>query len=314
MIDSCDKLSVRQQCRILELDRSGLYYEPISPDGEEMALCHRLDELYTAHPFYGVRRMTEALRREGQSINPKRVRRLLREMGLLAVYPKPRLSLPAAGASVFPYLLRGVKIERPHQVWAIDITYVRLRGGFAYLVALLEWFSRYVLAWELAPSLETLHCLRVLEAALAGAGCAAEILNSDQGRQFTSTEWIEAVQAAGMQVSHDGRGRALDNVMVERLWRTVKYEDIYLRDYSDLPAARAGLGSYFRFYNQERPHQGLAYRTPAEVLNGTPRTSREGTGNGHCAPSPFRFKMGWEQNGKTTSQKPLPLVGRMGST
>jgi putative transposase len=298
MIASRDALSVRQQCRLLALDRSGLYYESLGPDAQEIALCHRLDELYTAHPFYGVRRMTEALRREGRTINPKRVRRLLRQMGLLAVYPKPRWSLPGAGASVFRYLLREFKIERPHQVWAIDITYVRLRGGFAYLVALLEWFSRYVLAWELAPSLETLHCLRVLEAGLAQAGCAAQIVNSDQGCQFTSDEWIGAVQAAGMRVSHDGRGRALDNVMVERLWRTVKYEDIDLRDYGDLPEARAGLGGYFRFYNTERPHQGLDYRTPLEVLTGTPRTSREGTGNGHRAPSPFRFKMGEEKSVK----------------
>ena len=156
-----------------------------------------MDEIYTAHPFYGVRRMTEALRREGRTVNPKRVRRLLREMGLLVVSPKPRLSRPALGQTVFPYLLRGLAIQRPHQVWAMDITHVRRRGGFAYLVALLEWFSRYVLAWELAPSLETLHCLRVWEAALAEAGCAAEILNSDQGRQFTSAEWIGAVQAAG---------------------------------------------------------------------------------------------------------------------
>ena len=290
MIDCQDQLSVRHQCELLGLDRSGLYYAPVVPSVEELALCHRLDELYTAHPFYGVRRMTEQLRREGHSINPKRVRRLLRRMGLLAVYPKPRLSLPGAGASVFPYLLRGVRIERPHQVWAIDITYVRLRGGFAYLVALLEWFSRYVLAWELAPSLETVHALRVLEAGLAQAGCAAEILNSDQGSQFTSAEWIAAVQAAGMAVSHDGRGRALDNVMVERLWRTVKYEDIYLRDYSDLPEARAGLGGYFGFYNRERPHQGLDYRPPLEVLKGTPRTSREGTGNGRWPPAPFGSK------------------------
>jgi putative transposase len=299
MIDPEDPLSVRQQCRLLELDRSGLYYEPVAPDAQAIALCHRLDELYTAHPFYGVRRMTEALRRQGIWINPKCVRRLLRTMGLEAAYPKPRLSLPGAGASVFPYLLRDLPIERAHQVWAIDITYVRLRGGFAYLVALLEWFSRYVLAWELAPSLETLHCLRVLEAALAQAGCAAQIVNSDQGSQFTSAEWIAAVQAAGMAVSHDGRGRALDNVMVERLWRTVKYEDIYLRDYDDLPQARAGLGDYFRFYNRERLHQGLDYRTPLEVLIGTPEPSREGTGNGLRAPSPFRFKMGKEKTVKT---------------
>ena len=299
MIDDQDELPVRQQCQLLGVDRSGLYYAPVEPSAQELSLCHRLDELYTAHPFYGVRRMTEMLRRQGQTINPKRVRRLLRPMGLLAVYPKPRLSLPGAGASVFPYLLRGVKIERPHQVWAIDITYVRLRGGFAYLVALLEWFSRYVLAWELSASLETLPCLRVLAAGLAQAGGTAEIVNSDQGRQFTSAEWIAAVQAAGMRVSHDGRGRALDNVMVERLWRTVKYEDIYLRDYGDLREARAGLGDYFGFYNQERPHQGLDYRTPLEVLKGTPRPSREGTGHGLCAPSPFRFKMGLEKAVKT---------------
>ena len=159
---------------------------------------------------------------------------------------------------------------RPHQVWAIDITYVRLRGGFAYLVALLDWFSRYVLAWELSPSLETLPCVRVLTAAQEQAGVAAEITNSDQGSQFTSAEWIGAVEAAGMRVSHDGRGRALDNVMVERLWRSVKYEDIYLRDYGDLREARAGLGRYFPFYNTERPHQGLDYRTPLEVMKGTP--------------------------------------------
>jgi len=299
MIDGQEDLSVRRQCELVGLDRSGLYYEPVGPEPEEIGLCHRLDELYTAHPFYGVRRMTEALRREGHTINPKRVRRLLRQMGLLAVYPKPRLSLPGAGAQVFPYRLRGLKIERPHQVWAIDITYVRLRGGFAYLVALLEWFSRYVLAWELSPSLETLPCLRVLAAGLEAAGCPAQIVNSDQGSQFTSAEWIAAVQAAGMAVSHDGRGRALDNVMVERLWRSVKYEDIYLRDYGDLPEARAGLGGYFRFYNRERPHQGLDYRTPWEVLTSTPATSREGTGHGHGAPSPFRFKTGKENTVKT---------------
>lgn len=290
MIDSRGELSVRRQCELLGLDRSGLYYQPVGPDAEEIALCHRLDELYTAHPFYGVRRMREALRREGATVNPKRVRRLLRQMGLLAVYPKPRLSLSAFGQSVFPYLLRGLAIERPHQVWAIDITYVRLRGGFAFLVALLEWFSRYVLAWELAPSLETLHCLRVLDAALARAGCSAQIVNSDQGSQFTSSEWTSAVQAAGMAVSHDGRGRALDNVMVERLWRTVKYEDIYLRDYGNLPEARAGLDDYFRFYNRERLHQALDYRTPLEVLEETPRTNREGTGNGSLLPAPLDSK------------------------
>lgn len=271
MIECHDSLSVRRQCELLGLDRSGLYYAsaPIAP--EEIALCHRLDELYTAHPHYGVRSMTSVLRREGHTINPKRVRRLLRRMGLLAVYPKPRLSLPGAGAQVFPYLLRGRVIERPHQVWAIDITYVRLRGGFAYLVVLLDWFSRFVLAWELASGLETFYCLRVLEAAHTVAGGAAEIINSDQGSQFTSAEWIAAVQVLGAQVSHDGRGRALDNVVVERFWRSAKYEDIYLRDYAGVPEARRGLGDYIQFYNWERPHQSLEDRTPGEVMKGTPR-------------------------------------------
>lgn len=290
MIDATAQLSVRHQCRLLGLDRSGLYYAPVAPDIEEIALCHRLDELYTAHPHFGVRLMTETLRREGRTINSKRVRRLLRRMGLLAVYPKPRLSLPGAGAQVFPYLLRGLAIVRPHQVWAIDITYVRLRGGFAYLVALLDWFSRYVLAWELSPSLATLPCVRVLAAARKHAGVAGEIVNSDQGCQFTSGEWITAVQTGGSQVSHDGRGRALDNVMVERLWRSVKYEDIYLRDYGAPAEARTGLERYFGFYNAERPHQGLAYHTPLEVMKGTHETSREGTGNGYVPPAPFGSK------------------------
>ncbi|WP_018289710.1 IS3 family transposase [Verrucomicrobium sp. 3C] len=174
---------MRRQRELLGLDRSGLYYEPVGSDAQEISLCHRLDELYTAHPFYGVRRMTEVLRREGATVNPKRVRRSLRQMGLLAVYPKPRLSLSAFGQRVFPYLLRGLAIERPHQVRAIDITNGRLRSSFAFLVALLEWFSRYVMAWQLEPSLATLHCLRVLEAAMARAGCSAQIVNSDRGSQ-----------------------------------------------------------------------------------------------------------------------------------
>lgn len=269
MIEHHDWLSVRRQCELLGLDRSGLYYAPAPIAPGEIALCHRLDELYTARPHYGVRSMTTVLRREGHTINPKRVRRLLRQMGLLAVYPKPRLSLPGAGAQVFAYLLRGLSIVRPHQVWAIDITYVRLRGGFCYLVALLDWFSRFVLAWELCSGLETFYCLRVLAAARAVAGGAAQIVNSDQGSQFTSVEWIAAVQALGAQVSHDGRGRALDNVVPERFWRSVKYEDIYLRDYAGVPEARVGLGEYMEFYNWERPHQSLEDRTPGEVMKGT---------------------------------------------
>jgi putative transposase len=241
MIDRPGEVSVRRQCQWLGLDRSGLYHQGVGPEAGERALWRRLDEVYRAHPFYGVRRRTEQWRREEQIINPKGVRRWLRPLGLLAVYPKGRLSLPGAGATVRPHLLRGVQIVRPHQVWAIDLTDVRLRGGFACLVAMRGWFSRYVLAWELATSLERLHCLRVLEAAVREGGCAAQIANSDQGCQFTRAEWVAAVQAAGMKVRHEGRGRALDNVRVERLWRTVKDEDISLRDYADVPAARAGL-------------------------------------------------------------------------
>lgn len=297
MITHEPSMSIRAQCRLLGLDRSGLYSPALGPDPEELMLCHRLDALYTAHPYYGVRRMTVALRREGLCINPKRVRRLLRQMGLLAIYPRPRLSLPSAGAPVYPYLLRDLSIQRVHQVWATDITYVRLREGYAYLVAMLEWHSRYVLSWQLAPSLETHYCLRALEQAIAAAGRAAEICNSDQGSQFTSREWIEAVQAAGMRVSHDGRGRALDNVMVERLWRSVKYEDIYLRDYGTLGEARAGLAAYFEFYNHQRPHQGLDYRTPAEVMKANPTTEAEGAGHDPVSPVPFA-SFGGEQ--KTT--------------
>jgi putative transposase len=287
MIADKDNLSLRAQCRLLELPRSNLYYEPVAVSEEELELRGRLDRLYTAHPYYGVRRMVAALGAEGVVVNVKRVRRLLREMGLEAVYPKPRLSLPGAGAQVFPYLLRGLDIDGPHLVWAVDITYVPLRGGWAYLVAILEWFSRYVLGWEVSPSLDTVPCLRALEQAVAVAGTVAKIMNSDQGCQFTSAEWIEAVQALGMRVSHDGRGRAMDNVMVERLWRTVKYEDIYLRDYGSPVEARRGLERYFGFYNQERPHQALDYRTPGEVMLRALRNEPEGARKGLTALASF---------------------------
>ena len=287
MICPEDGLSVREQCRLLGLHRSGLYYTPVAASAEELELRRRLDRIYTDHPYYGVRRMRVSLEREGRVVNPKRVRRLLREMGLEAVYPKPRLSLPGVGAQVFPYLLRGLKIDRAHQVWAVDITYIALRYGWAYLVAILDWWSRYVLAWELSGSLESAPCVRVLRQAMEVAGVGAEIMNSDQGGQFTSREWIQTVQGAGMQVSHDGRGRALDNVMVERLWRTVKYEDVYMKDYGDLAEARRGLGAYFEFYNEARPHQSLDYRTPREVMCATPREPEGGRVRTTCPPTPF---------------------------
>jgi putative transposase len=299
MITDKDSLSLRAQCRLLELPRSDLYYEPVAVSEGELELRRRLDRLYTAHPYYGVRRMVAVLGAEGLVVNVKRVRRLLREMGLEAVYPKPRLSLPGAGAQVYPYLLRGLDIDCPHLVWAVDITYVPLRGGWAYLVAILEWFSRYVLGWEVSPSLETAPCLRALEGAATRAGTVAKIMNSDQGSQFTSQEWIGAVEGLGMKVSHDGRGRALDNVMVERLWRTVKYEDIYLRDYGSPVELRQGLERYFGFYNEERPHQGLDYRTPGEVMSGALRNEAEGAGKGLTALASFGSIRGGKANLKS---------------
>ena len=222
-----------------------------------------LDEQYTRTPFYGSRRMIIALREKGWEVNRKRVQRLMQIMGIEAIYSKPRLSNPAPGHRIHPYLLRGVKIERVNQVWSTDITYVRLRGGFVYLTAVLDWFSRYVLAWEVSVTLDTSFCVSALESALRIA--RPEIFNSDQGSQFTSEEFTGRLQSDGIQISMDGRGRALDNVFVERLWRTVKYEEVYLKDYDDVPDAIGNLKRYFRFYNRERPHQSLNYRTPEEV-------------------------------------------------
>lgn len=222
-----------------------------------------IDEQYTARPFYGSRRMTRWLTRQGHEVNRKRVRRLLRLMGLEAIHPKPRLSAAGRGHKVYPYLLRGVAIDRVGQVWSADITYVRLPGGFVYLAATIDWFSRYVVAWRLSNTLDGSFCRDMLDEAL-GAG-TPEVFNTDQGVQFTAGAWVERVEAAGVRVSMDGRGRCLDNVFVERLWRSVKYEDVYLRGYESVPELERGLRAYFSFYNEERPHQSLGYRTPAEV-------------------------------------------------
>jgi putative transposase len=214
--------------------------------------------------------MVLALRDQGLNVNPKCVRRVLRAMGLEAVYPKLRLSLPGAGAQRFPYLLRGVAITQPHQVWAADITYIAMTEGWAYLVAILEWFSRYVLAWELSVTRDSDFCVRAWERAVSDSGRVPNIMNTDQGAEFSSQEWIRAVSDRSAQISQDGRGRCLDNVMVERLWRTVKYEDVYLHDYATVPALRRGLSDFFRFYNHRRWHQGLANRTPLQVLKSYP--------------------------------------------
>lgn len=225
-----------------------------------------LDEQYSRTPFYGVRRMTYWLRARGCQVNGKRVRRLLRQMGLEAIYPKPRLSQATPGHRIYPYRLRGLKIERPNQVWASDITYIRLRQGFIYLVAILDWFSRYVLSWDVSVSLESDFCLAALEWALQ-MGCP-EIFNTDQGAQFTSEGYTGRLEKSGITISMDGRGRALDNIFVERLWRSVKYEEVYLHDYERVEEAVKNLREYFWFYNHERPHQALGYQTPAAIYFG----------------------------------------------
>jgi len=257
------ELSVRRQCELIGLNRSSLYYQPMGESAYNLQLMRLLDEQYMRTPFYGWPRMTAWLRREGHAINPKRVRRLMALMGLQAIHPKRRTSIPAPGHKRYPYLLRGLKITHPFQVWSTDITYVPMQHGFMYLAAVIDWFSRYVLAWQLSNTLDGLFCRLALRQALEQG--KPDIFNTDQGAQFTADEFTGILEAASIRISMDGRGRALDNVFVERLWRTVKYENIYLLDYASVPDLEAGLQAYFRFYNHERLHQSLDYRTPAEV-------------------------------------------------
>jgi putative transposase len=257
------QLSVRRQCELLGLPRSSLYYEPAPETAENLALMRLIDEEYTAHPFYGSRRMAAWLKARGQAVNRKRVRRLMGVMGLEAIYPRPKLSLPGQGHKVFPYLLRGVEVQRVDQVWSTDITYVPMKAGFTYLAAVIDWHSRYVICWRLSNTLDGSFCLGMLEEAL-GQG-KPEVFNTDQGAQFTAEAWTSRLLSAGVAVSMDGKGRCLDNVFVERLWRTVKYEELYLRCYETVPELMGGLGRYFPFYNEERLHQSLDYRTPAQV-------------------------------------------------
>jgi putative transposase len=254
-------LSIRRQCALLGLARSTLYDQPLGASAENLQLMRWLDEQYTTTPFYGLRRMTAWLRGQGYTVNRKRVARLMRVLGLEALYPKPRLSQPAAGQMIYPYLLRGVTVERLNQVWSADLTYIRLQGGFVYLVAVMDWFSRYVLSWAISITMDTAFCVEALDQAL-GQG-HPEIFNTDQGVQFTSQAFTARLKEGGIRISMDGRGRALDNVFVERLWRTVKYEEVYLRDYQTVWEARHGLARYFVFYNEERLHQALGYRPPA---------------------------------------------------
>jgi putative transposase len=259
-------LSVRRQCELLGLNRASYYYQPVDESLLNLSLMRWIDEQYLKTPFYGSRKLTEQLQRAGHPVNRKRVQRLMQLMGLQAVGPKPKTSLAGPDHQIYPYLLREVTIDRPNQVWSSDITYVPLAHGFLYLVAILDWYSRYVLAWQLSNSLDITFCLLALEQALAQA--KPEIFNTDQGVQFTAQAFTERLTQAQVRISMDGRGRVFDNIFIERLWRTLKYEHIYLHAYETGWELLAGLTAYFAFYNHERLHQSLAYCTPAEVYYG----------------------------------------------
>lgn len=260
-------LSVVRQCQLLGLSRSSFYYRPQAASPLDLPLMHAIDRLYTRYPFYGVRRIQKALRQEGLAVNHKRVHRLMQRMGLQAIYPRRRGSAAGEAHRVYPYLLRDRVIDRPDQVWASDITFLPLQGGFVYLVAVMDWFSRYVLAWRIANTLDKAFCLAALEEAL-GQG-RPEIFNTDQGTQFTSVDFTQRVERTGVRMSMDGRGRWMDNVFIERLWRSLKYEDIYLNAYETVAAVTQGVERYFDFYNRIRCHQALDYATPAQRYRAT---------------------------------------------
>lgn len=256
-------LRVTRQCELLGLNRSSLYDAPAGEKPLNLWLTRLLDEQFTRTPFYGSRRMTVWLRRMGYAVNRKRVQRLMSLMGLEAIYPRPHLSQGVSTHEKSPYVLGELEVIRPNQVWATDITSIRMRAGFVYLVAIMDWFSRYVLSWRLSNTMAVSFCLEALEEALAHGH--PEIFNSDQGSQFTSQEFTSRLKHAEVRISMDSKGRVYDNIFVERLWRTVKYEEVYLKDYVAVPEVIEGIGDYFQFYNHERPHQALRYLTPAEV-------------------------------------------------
>ena len=248
------------------MSRSSFYYQPVTDSPLNLELMHRIDQIYTRWPFYGVPRITAVLRQQGFEINHKRIERLMKKMGIQAIYPKKNLSRSDKQHRIYPYLLRHLDIRRPDQVWAADITYIRLLNGFLYLVAIIDWYSRYVFGWRLSNSLDNRFCVELLEETLREH--QPEIFNTDQGVQFTSDDFISVLKKKDIRISMDGRGRALDNIMIERLWRSVKYEEVYLRDYRNGRDAFKGLKNYFAFYNNERLHQSLGYQTPAWVRNG----------------------------------------------
>jgi len=265
MLDRKDgKLSIRRQCHLLGIARSGVYRPPRAANDNDLGLMRRLDELFTQWPFLGSRRLATMLRDDGHAINRKRVQRLMRQMGIAALGPKPRTSKPAPGHKVYPYLLRGLVIDRPNQVWAADITYIPIGRGHLYVVAIMDWASRAVLSWRLSNTMDSSFCVEALEEALARFG-TPEIFNTDQGSQFTAAAFTDVLLRAGVRISMDGRGRWMDNVFIERLWRSLKYEDIYLKHYADGREAKAGIALWVVFYNTQRPHQALEDCTPMAV-------------------------------------------------
>jgi putative transposase len=266
LVDRADAgLSIVVQCRLLKVARSSLYWPPAPVSEDDLRLMRRIDEVYLATPFYGARRMVAVLRREGWTVNRKRVRRLMRVMRIEAIYQKPNTSRRHPDHIVYPYLLRGLAIDRPNQVWCADITYIPMSKGFVYLIAVMDWFSRRVLAWRLSTGMETAFCVEALREALAEYG-PPEVFNTDQGAQFTSAEFTGVLTASGVRISMDGKGRYLDNIFIERLWRSLKYEDIYIKAYPSVQEARRGIGDWLTFYNDERLHQALGYRTPREMF------------------------------------------------
>lgn len=261
------RLSICRQCELIGLARSSYYRGPSLEREENLELMRLIDEEYTRHPFYGSRKMRDYLRRLGYKVNRKRVQRLMRLMGLASIAPRRRTTVPGDGHKIYPYLLRNLEIDCPNKVWASDITYIRLRGGFVYLTVVMDWYSRYVLSWEVSVTLDGGFCVSALERALR-CQSRPEVFNTDQGSQYTGEAFTGVLKSHGIRVSMDGKGRAMDNIMVERLWRTLKYEDIYIREYGSVEELIGGLRRYFWFYNNERPHQSLGGRTPAEVYWG----------------------------------------------
>jgi len=266
LVDRADgELSLVVQCRMLKVARSTLYWRPAAASEDDLRLMRLIDEQYLTAPFYGSRRMVAVLRRDGWTVNRKRVRRLMRLMGIEAIYQKPNTSRPHPDHKVYPYLLRGLAIDRPNQVWCADITYIPLAKGFVYLVAVMDWFSRRVLAWRVSIGMETGFCVEALQEAMDLYG-APEIFNTDQGVQFTSASFIDELAARGVRISMDGKGRFLDNIFIERLWRSLKYEEVFIKAYGSVREARGGIGVWLIFYNNVRLHQALGYRTPREIF------------------------------------------------